>query len=119
MGTHGLFMDVVPEESIASIEAVDGVHLKLLASGDEANIQHFFIEPGASVPEHSHPHEQLGVIKSGTLTFMVGGQEHHLSSGDTYHLDSGESHGAENRGDVPVVGYDVFSPPRDDPDWRE
>ena len=42
-----------------------------------------------------------------------------VGEGDTDHLAGDEPHAAENRGDVPVIGYDVFSPPRDDPDWRD
>jgi hypothetical protein len=30
-----------------------------------------------------------------------------------------EVHGAENRGEETVLGVDVFSPPRTDPDWAE
>jgi len=112
-------MDIVPEASEESTEAVDGAHLKVLAGGENANIQHFFIEPGATVPEHSHPHEQLGVVVRGTLTFLVDGEQRLVGEGDTYRLAGGETHAAENRGDVPVVGYDVFAPPRDDPDWRD
>lgn len=112
-------MDVVPAESEDITEAVEGVHLTLLAGGENANIQQFFIEPGAVVPEHSHPHEQLGVVVEGTLAFLVDGEERTVGEGDTYRLAGGEAHAAENRGDVPVVGYDVFSPPRDDPDWQD
>ena len=112
-------MDVVSRETEESTEAVEGVHLALLAGGENANLQRFEIEPGASVPEHSHPHEQLGVVVEGTLTFLVDGEEHPVGEGDTYRLAGGEAHAAENRGDGPVVGYDVFSPPRDDPDWMD
>jgi quercetin dioxygenase-like cupin family protein len=112
-------MDVVPDGSIESSEAVEGAHLKVVAAGENANLQQFSIDPGATVPEHSHPHEQLGVVVRGTLTFLVDGEEHPVGPGDTYHLAGGEAHAAENRGDEPVVGYDVFSPPRDDPDWRD
>jgi quercetin dioxygenase-like cupin family protein len=133
-GTPGSPMDVIPEESEDSTEAVEGVHLTVLAGGENANLQQFVIEPGATVPEHSHPPEQLGIVVEGTLTFVVdsgppetsrvngdavNGAEHQVGEGDTYHLAGGEAHAAENRGDVPVVGYDVFSPPRDDPDWRD
>jgi len=112
-------MEVVPEDSAESTEAVDGVHLKLLAGGDEENVQHFTIEPGASVPEHDHPHEQVGYVLEGTLTFLVDGAEHDVGPGDSYVLAGGEAHAAENRGEEPVVGLDVFAPPRDDPDWRD
>jgi quercetin dioxygenase-like cupin family protein len=112
-------MEIVPEESVESTEAVEGVHLKLLAGADEMNVQHFFIEPGATVPEHSHPHEQTGYIVEGTLAFQVDGEEYLAEPGDSYAIPGGEPHAAENRGDVPVVGLDIFSPPRENPDWQE
>jgi len=112
-------MEVVPEASVESTEAVDGVHLKLLAGGERANVQHFTIEPGERVPEHSHHHEQLGYMLSGTATFVVDGEELRVSEGDSYRLASEEPHAAENHGDVPAVGIDVFAPPRANPDWQD
>ncbi len=112
-------MEVVPDESVESTEAVPGVHLTQGAAGDEASAQRFHIEPGAEVPEHDHPHEQVGVIARGTLTFVVDGAERAVSAGDTFAIPGGESHAAYNDGEVPVEGVDVFSPPRTDPDWEE
>lgn len=60
-----------PHASQDTVEAVDGVHLTQLAVGEQMSVQHFHIEPGAMVPEHSHPHEQVGYVARGTLTFMV------------------------------------------------
>ena len=101
-------MEVVPEESVERTEAVDGVHLKLLAGGEEENVQHFEIEPGATVPEHDHHHEQVGYVLEGTLTFLVDGEEHDVGPGDSYHLAGGETHAAENRGEETVVGLSVL-----------
>ncbi|MFC6733549.1 MULTISPECIES: cupin domain-containing protein [unclassified Haladaptatus] len=101
------------------VEAVDGVHLAQMAAGEKMSIQHFHIEPGASVPEHSHPHEQTGYVTKGTLTFLVGGEERSISAGESYVIPGDEPHGAENRGDVPVDGVDIFSPPRLDVPWLE
>jgi quercetin dioxygenase-like cupin family protein len=112
-------MQVVPTDAEETTEAVDGVHLSLLAGGDEMNVQHFEIEPGAAVPEHSHPHEQTGYITQGTLTFLVDGEEVAVGEGDSYAIPGDEPHAAENRGDVPVEGVDVFSPPRENPDWKD
>ncbi|MGM0590506.1 MAG: cupin domain-containing protein [Halobacteriota archaeon] len=95
-------------------EAVPGVHLAQLAAGDQMSIQYFHIGPGERVPEHSHPHEQVGVVVEGTVTFVLAdGAEIVVCDGDTYSIPGGEAHAAENRGDVDVVGYDIFSPPRD------
>ena len=113
-------MDHVPRESVDSTEAVDGAHLAQLAAGEEMSVQQFTIEPGATVPEHSHRHEQAGYVAEGTLTFLLAdGEEVVYAPGDAYVLAGEEVHGAENRGDVPVEGVDVFSPPRTDPDWQE
>ncbi|WP_435348694.1 cupin domain-containing protein [Haloarchaeobius sp. HRN-SO-5] len=112
-------MDVVTASAVEATEAVDGAHLKLLAGGTEMNVQHFRIDPGATVPEHSHPHEQTGYMLEGALTFDVGGETLVVEAGDSYVIPGGEAHGAENRGDVPAVGLDIFSPPRDNPDWQD
>lgn len=113
-------MERISEEAVEGAEPVEGVRLKLLAAGDGANIQQFRIEPGATVPQHSHHHEQLGYITHGTLTFILeDGEEQVLEAGDSYSLAGDEPHGVENRGDEPVEGVDIFSPPRTDPDWAE
>ncbi|MFC7082370.1 cupin domain-containing protein [Halorussus caseinilyticus] len=112
-------MEVVPKDAEESTEAVAGVHLSLLAGADEMNVQHFLIEPGAEVPEHDHENEQTGYITNGTLTFVVDGEEIDVSAGDSYAIPADEPHAAENRGDVPVEGVDVFSPPRENPDWKD
>ena len=112
-------MDRVSARTVESAEPVEGVHLTLLAAGEHANIQHFRIEPGAVVPEHSHPHEQLGYVVSGTLTFAVDGREVAVEAGGSYRFAGHEPHGAENRGTDAVEGIDIFSPPRTDPDWAD
>lgn len=112
-------MEKYPLSEYEPTEAVEGAHLTQLAVGDDASIQHFHIEPGAVVPEHSHHHEQLGYIFEGVLTFVVDGEEISVGPDDSYALKSDEPHGAENRGDVPVVGIDIFTPARANPDWME
>jgi quercetin dioxygenase-like cupin family protein len=102
-----------------TVEVVDGVHLTQLAVGERMSVQHFHIEPGAAVPEHSHDHEQAGFVASGTFTFLVEGEEEVISPGESYVIEGGQTHGAENRADVPVDGIDVFTPPRANPDWLD
>lgn len=101
------------------MEAVEGVFLAQLAAGDRTSVQHFRIEPGAVVPEHSHHHEQAGFVYEGELTFEVGGEELVVGAGESYVIPGDEPHGAVNRGDDPVYGIDVFSPPRENPPWAE
>lgn len=42
-----------------------------------------------------------------------------VEAGDTYVIPGSEPHAARNDGDEEVVGYDIFSPPRANPDWQE
>lgn len=112
-------MEIVSHETDSEAEPVDGVRLGQLAAGSEASVQSFRIRPGATVPEHSHPHEQVGYLIRGTLTFLVDGEEMTVEAGDSYVIPGGEPHAAENRSDEEVFGLDIFSPPRLDPDWAE
>ncbi|ELY59732.1 cupin [Natronococcus amylolyticus DSM 10524] len=100
-------------------EAADGVHLAIMAGAEEMNVQHFEIEPGAAVEEHSHPHEQTGFIYEGELTFHSDGDETVCGPGDSYAIPGDQPHAAENRGDETVRGVDIFSPPRENPTWQE
>jgi quercetin dioxygenase-like cupin family protein len=132
-------MEHVPRDDVETTEAVPGVHLSQLAGGERTSVQGFAIDPGASVPTHSHPHEQAGYVASGTLTFLVEPAEASdadadaervvvngapadddeviVAAGESYVIPADQPHGAINDGDVPVEGVDVFSPPRPDPDW--
>jgi quercetin dioxygenase-like cupin family protein len=114
-------MERVSADSVEAVEAVPDVHLSVLAGSDRMNVQHFRVEPGATVPAHSHEQEQVGYVVSGELTFVVGEDETEVvvGPGDSYALDADELHAAENRGDVPVEGLDVFSPPRRMADWGD
>lgn len=103
-----------------AVEAVEAVHLTQLAAGDRTSIQAFEIEPGATVPEHSHHHEQTGFVYEGELTFVLeDGAELVVGPGDSFTIPGEEPHAAENRGDATVRGVDIFAPPRPDPDWAE
>lgn len=112
-------MDRVRVAERETVEAVDGVHLTQLAVGDGMSVQHFRIAAGATVPEHSHPHEQTGWVEAGEATFVLPGEEIGVRAGDSYAIPGGEPHAVEVRGEAPLVGVDVFHPPRAAPDWGE
>lgn len=112
-------MERVTHADDEAVEAVPGVHLTQGAAGEATSVQHFVIEPGERVPEHDHHHEQSGFVYQGTLTFLVDGEEIPVAAGDSYVLAGNEPHAAVNRGDEPVRGIDVFSPPRTNPDWAD
>lgn len=112
-------MRSVSLSDVDEVEALEGCNLAQLAAGERMSIQHFRIEPGGTVGEHDHHHEQAGFLWSGEITFIVDGEEHHFSAGDSYMIAGGEPHAAENRGDEPAIGIEIFSPPRLNPPWLD
>ncbi|MFO7927656.1 cupin domain-containing protein [Natronomonas sp.] len=105
-------MDTVSTDDLEEREVVSGVHNTAVLTGEQTNLLRFRIEPNGHVPEHSHPHEQIGYIVSGEATFTADGETRILKAGDAYRLPGDEPHQLENRGDDVVIGIDVFSPPR-------
>jgi len=112
-------MEFLQHSAQETVEAVEGVHLTQLAVGEEMSVQHFHIEPGAVVPEHSHQHEQVGYVLSGSGVFTVDGEDHPASPGDSYAIDSNVPHSLVNDSEEPLDGIDVFAPPRANPDWED
>jgi len=112
-------MEHVRSSDADAAEPVENVHLTALASGSETSMQLFEIEPGATVPEHSHHHEQTGFLYEGTVTFVSGGEEFVVEAGDSFSIPGDEPHSVVNHSDAAARGVDVFSPPRTDPDWAE
>lgn len=97
--------------ALPTITPVDGIHLGILA-GEAAMISVVTIEPGAAVPLHDHPNEQMGYVVEGIITMTIGDETRDLGPGATYRAPGGVPHGATSAAGCVVV--DVFSPPRAD-----
>lgn len=110
-------MDLVSLSESDEPEVLDGVFLAQLAAGERTSVQHFRLEPGADVDEHSHEHEQAGYLFEGDLRFVVDGTEYRVTAGDAYVIPGHTPHAVTNDGDEPGVGVEIFSPPRSDPPW--
>ena len=101
--------------AMRSFELADGVSAKPLF-GKTAMLNLVELEPGAVVPLHSHPHEQLGVVLRGLLVLSVDGVEHPLGPMEGYVIPGGVEHGARFGPEGATV-LDVFQPVRED--YRE
>jgi quercetin dioxygenase-like cupin family protein len=71
------------------------------------------LEPGAVVVEHSHPHEQVGMVVRGRAVFVIGGEERTLGPGDMYRIPGGVKHRVRAL-EEPVQALDVFAPVREE-----
>jgi quercetin dioxygenase-like cupin family protein len=70
--------------------------------------------PGHSVPLHSHPHEQIGVVLSGRARLRIGDEEREVGQGDFYCIPGDVPHSDTALGDEPFVMLDIFYPVRED-----
>jgi quercetin dioxygenase-like cupin family protein len=71
------------------------------------------LPPHSVVPLHSHPHEQVGYLLKGQVTFTIGGEKKLLKEGDMWVIPGGVEHMVE-AGDEAAVALDIFSPPREE-----
>ena len=71
------------------------------------------IEANSTVPRHTHPHEQAGVVIEGELEMGIGGEVRVLKPGDMYIIPGDVEHYART-GDAPAKALDIFSPVREE-----
>ena len=91
-----------------------GVTSKLLVDGQNMTVLWSRWEPGASAPEHTHPHEQIGLCFEGQIVFTINRQEVVVLAGEFYHIPPNAPHAERNDGQVPAILTDFFSPVRSD-----
>jgi len=70
--------------------------------------------PGHSVPMHSHPHEQIGMVYSGYGVLRIGDEEQVVQTGEFFRIPANVLHGDTCIGDEPFVMLDIFYPVRED-----
>src|SRR5262245_10933691 len=82
-------------------------------SGQHLMLSLVEMQPHAVVEEHSHPHEQSGLMLEGVADFTIGGQTRRVVAGDMWRIPGGVVHKVV-AGEQPVRALDVFHPPRED-----
>ncbi len=103
------FLDL---EKTSSRKLAPGVSAAI-AWGEKLMLSLVTLEPDAVVGTHSHPHEQMGLVVSGTMELTVGEQTRLLSANDMYLVPGGVPHSAKGGRDG-AVALDAFSPPREE-----
>lgn len=108
-------IQVVQLDKLSPFVMVDGVLGRPLF-GERAMLNLIEFEPGATVPLHSHEHEQLGIVLRGMQALVVDGVAHELGPYEAYVLPSNVEHSAYCGPDGATV-LDIFQPVRED--YRE
>jgi quercetin dioxygenase-like cupin family protein len=70
------------------------------------------MKKGVVGPMHSHPHEQVNYILSGSLEVTINGEKTILIAGDSYYVEPDVVHGAVALLDT--VMFETFTPQRED-----
>ncbi len=70
--------------------------------------------PSHTVPIHSHPHEQIGMVYRGEAILRIGNEERHVKKGDFYCIPANVPHGDTTLGNEPFIMLDIFHPVRRD-----
>jgi quercetin dioxygenase-like cupin family protein len=83
------------------------------AVGSQAALVHVVLDPDAVVPEHSHPHEQTGILLRGGVRFTVGGETKELGPGAMWVIPGHTPHDVVAGPDGATL-VELFAPPRDD-----
>lgn len=89
-----------------------GVSLVTRCWGEKTLMGEFHLQAGSALPDHSHPHEQIGYLISGRLDLTIDGIRHEFSPGGTWCIPGGIRHSAFAVSDV--VALEVFTPVRED-----
>jgi len=104
----------MPEYDLSNIpeaEVVPGFHGRFIHT-DNVTIVHWRIENGSTLPEHSHPHEQIANLVSGELELIIEGTPHLLKPGKVFVIPGGAVHSGRAVTDCRII--EVFYPVRKD-----
>ena len=89
-----------------------GVHIRTCAA-EMMMMSLVDMEPGAVVEEHSHPHEQVGMMLAGQAIFIIGDEQKTLQAGDLYRIPGHVRHKVIAL-EEPVRVLDLFHPIREE-----
>ena len=107
-------MKVVKSTDLQEFTLIGEIVGKIIFSSDKVMFLLARIPPRGIVPEHSHPHEQMGVCLKGKAEFKSGEEKKTVEEGMFYWIEPWEKHSVTSLADEPSLFLDVFNPPRED-----
>ncbi len=99
-------------DELKAIQPFDSVNIRV-AYGENVMMAYVNIEANVVLPEHSHPHEQMGMFLEGEAEFTIGDEKRMVKPGMAYLVPSNVKHGVVTF-DKPVLALDIFSPVREE-----
>ncbi|HWI19639.1 MAG TPA: cupin domain-containing protein [Vicinamibacterales bacterium] len=104
-------MPLVEIERLPVRELFPGLRARLIHS---ERVSHSWVDvdPGATFPEHQHPHEQIVSVLAGELELVVEGVSHRLTPGLVFVIPPNVRHSGGSKLGARVL--DTFAPVRED-----
>jgi len=111
----GFDMGFYSFKNIPKEEVSPGASRRII-SGDKIMLVLWELKPGAEVPLHSHPHEQVTYVLQGKAEVTVGDEKMIVGPGDVYHVpfQSNLKHEVKVLGEETFIELDIFHPIRED-----
>lgn len=97
---------------IERLRLFDGVAGRVVG-GQKLTLAFVELDASSILPEHSHPHEQIGVCVSGSLAFRIGDEEREVAAGGTWEIPGGVPHEVRVGPEGAAV-IEAWAPRRDD-----
>jgi quercetin dioxygenase-like cupin family protein len=103
---------IVQSRDIPKVEMFPGFWRQTLVHSNDLMLCLFTWKAGASLPGHSHRHEQAGFVMTGAVELTIDGQIYITGAGCSYFVASNLVHSAKALEDSVVI--DAFSPAREE-----
>lgn len=94
------------------VEQLNPFFTRQFVNGEKAMLAKISLKKGCVVPMHQHPNEQISLIVSGSLEFIIGGESRIVNAGEILVIPADLPHSAIAHEDM--EGLDIFAPPRQD-----
>jgi quercetin dioxygenase-like cupin family protein len=107
-------MSVRDTAEITPWETHPGCLVRVVGSGERMTMLYGKSKPGTEIPEHKHPHEQLGFCFEGQATYKIGNKTFLVKKGHSFLIPPNVVHSAKVGGKKEYVVVEVFSPTRPD-----
>ena len=105
-------MEVLKPGEGKKLEVFEEIKSEIIFSGGKLMFLLVDLRPGQIVPEHRHPHEQMGLCLKGKAEFISGNNRFRVGAGMFYWIKPNELHSVKVVEESTFL--DVFSPPRED-----